>query len=72
MAFSGKRGDRVKLVFMPNDPDPIPEGTEGTVEDVVDLSWGQDIRSQVQICWDNGRTLACICPPDYLQIIDPT
>lgn len=69
MAFHGKKGDRVKLVFMPNDPDPIPEGTEGTVLDVRQLDWGQDKFSQVAINWDNGRTLHCVCPPDHLEII---
>jgi hypothetical protein len=70
MAFKGKSGDRVRLVFMPNDPDPIPEGALGTVDDVVQLPWGFDIRTQVYINWDNGRTLACVCPPDHLEIID--
>ena len=69
MAFHGKKGDRVRLVFMPNDPDPVPAGAEGTVQDVVQLDWGHDKFSQVQIAWDNGRTLSCVCPPDHLEII---
>jgi len=71
MAFAGKTGDRVKLVFMPNDPDPIPPGTEGTVRDVQQMDWGQDKFSQVHIDWDNGRTLSCVVPPDFLEIIQP-
>lgn len=71
MAFSGKQGDRVRMVFMPNDPDPVPEGTEGTVLDVTHLPWGQDKRSQVAVDWDNGRSLSCICPPDHLEILRP-
>jgi hypothetical protein len=69
MAFQGKKGDRVRLVFMPDDPDPIPEGTEGTVEGVVDIDWGQDKKKQVYVRWDNGRTLSCVCPPDFLEIL---
>jgi hypothetical protein len=69
MAFHGKPGDRVKLVFMPNDPDPIPEGTTGTVREVVDLPWGQDRMTQVHVAWDNGRSLSCICPPDHLELV---
>lgn len=69
MAFPGKKGDRVKLVFMPKDPDPIPEGTEGTVTHVQHLDWGLDKFSQVSVDWDNGRTLSCVCPPDHLVII---
>ncbi len=67
--FHGKTGDRVRLVFMPNDPEPIPPGTEGTVKDVVHSTWGNDRYSQVAIDWDNGRRLSCICPPDFLEII---
>lgn len=69
MAFHGKKGDRVKLVFMPNDPNPVPEGTEGTVIDVQQMDWGHDKWSQVAIAWDNGRSLSCCCPPDHLEII---
>ena len=71
MAFHGKKGDRVRLVFMPNDPDPIPEGTEGTVLDVQHMDWGHDKFSQVSVKWDNGRGLSCVCPPDHLEIIQP-
>lgn len=69
MAFHGKKGDRVRLVFMPNDPNPVPEGTEGTVLDVQQMDWGHDKWSQVAVEWDNGRSLSCVCPPDYLEII---
>lgn len=72
MSFSGKRGDRVRLVFMPNDPDPIPEGTEGIVTDVMPIDWGQDKKTQVHVAWDNGRSLSCICPPDFLEILPAT
>ena len=72
MSFSGKKGDRVRLVFMPNDPDPIPEGTEGTVTDVTPIDWGQDKKTQVHVSWDNGRSLSCVCPPDFLEILPVT
>jgi hypothetical protein len=72
MAFHGKKGDRVRMVFMPNDPDPIPEGAEGTVRDVQHLDWGHDKFSQVSVDWDNGRRLSCVCPPDHLEIIPAT
>lgn len=69
MAFHGKKGDRVKMVFMPNDPDPIPEGAEGTVTAVQHMDWGHDKFSQVSVDWDNGRRLSCVVPPDFLTII---
>jgi hypothetical protein len=69
MTFPGKKGDRVKLLFMPKDPDPIPEGAEGTVRDVQHMDWGHDKFSQVSVQWDNGRSLSCVVPPDFLEIL---
>lgn len=62
-----KEGDRVVLRYMGKDPDPIPVGTCGTVTNVIDFSWTAG-KPEQQICinWDNGRSLACICPPDIL------
>lgn len=42
-------GTRIRLVAMPDDPDPIPVGTEGTV---VGGSG-----AQLWVEWDNGRKL---------------
>ncbi len=48
-------GDRIVLLSMPHDPDPVPVGTEGTVEEVNDVGFGAF--TQVEVSWDNGRTL---------------
>ena len=69
MAFQGKPGDRVRMVFMPKDPDPVLTGTEGTVTSVQHMDWGHDKFSRVCVDWDNGRTLSCVLPPDHLEII---
>ena len=69
MSFSGKAGDRVKLISMPDDPDPIPYGTLGTIRSTTDLHFTGTHETQVHINWDNGRSLSCICPPDRLEII---
>ena len=58
-------GDRVRLVHMGNDPDPIPHGMTGTVQLVTELHF-KDKEKQVLVAWDNGRSLSCICPPDVL------
>mgnify|MGYP006271067963 CR=1 FL=1 len=63
-----KKGDRIRLVHMPNDPDPIPPGTEGTVTDVLPLHFHEK-ETQILVRWDNGRSLSCICPPDSVEII---
>lgn len=59
-------GDRVRLVLMGDDPDPIPAGSEGTVTDTFDFGDGA---WQIGIKWDNGRSLYCVCPPDVLTMI---
>ncbi len=48
-----KLGDRVRLVSMADDSDPIPAGTTGTVA-VVDPQCGWP---QLDFDWDNGRSL---------------
>ena len=48
-------GARVRMTgLMPNDPDPIPVGTEGTVESLYEFSDGS---AQISVAWENGRTL---------------
>ncbi len=59
-----KTGDRVRLVRMADDPDPIPVGTTGTVVGVHTHSdW-----TQVDVDWDNGRSLMLSIPPDEIEI----
>lgn len=59
-------GDRVRLVRMDDDPDPVPVGTEGTVTDVDVVDLGDGCYAQVSVDWDNGRTLSVATPPDLL------
>lgn len=60
-----KPGDRIILEHMPNDPDPIPVGSTGTVESVTDLGpW-----TQVTVDWDNGRSLHLTVPPDVARVL---
>lgn len=70
MTVNVKAGDRIRMVHMPDDPDPILAGTEGTVRSTTDLKFTGE-REQLQVCvnWDNGRSLACLCPPDQFTII---
>lgn len=64
-----KVGDRIRLIHMPNDPDPIPAGTEGEVLAVTELNFRDNPETQFIVKWDNGRSLSCICPPDILQVV---
>lgn len=59
-------GKRIRLVEMPDDPCPVPQGTEGEVTRVHDM---RDGTWQVSVKWDNGRTLSMICPPDKFELL---
>ncbi len=62
-----KRGDRVRLVLMTDDPDPIPAGTIGTVAGVYpQRGW-----LQLDVDWDSGRSLMLSIPPDVVERIEP-
>lgn len=54
-------GRRIRLISM-EDPNPIPSGTEGTIDHVDDLN-------QYHVKWDNGSTLAVIPEMDKFEII---
>ncbi|MBB3204973.1 hypothetical protein FHS27_000740 [Rhodopirellula rubra] len=63
MTTNLKVGDRVRLISMTDDPDPIPAGTIGTVAGVYPHSdW-----TQVDVDWDGGRSLMLSIPPDVVK-----
>lgn len=64
-------GDKVRLLHMGEDPDPIPVGTTGRVKMVTDISFMRPNKEvQLVIAWDNGRSLSCICPPDLVEVLE--
>jgi hypothetical protein len=61
-----KKDDRIEMISMQNDPDPIPPGTKGTVQYVGPTPWNE---TQVGVKWDNGRTLSVLLPHDSIRKI---
>ena len=61
-----KANDRVELVKM-NDPDPVPVGTLGTILSVCDFGKGM---MQLNMKWDNGRTLGVCIPEDQVKVAE--
>ncbi|TWU28040.1 DUF4314 domain-containing protein [Novipirellula artificiosorum] len=58
-----KPGDRIRLISMTDDPDPIPAGTLGEVVGVYPHGdW-----TQVDVDWENGRSLMLSIPPDVAE-----
>ena len=62
-------GDRVRLLRMQDDPDPIVPGATGTVVSAARYGFGKDSWTQIDISWDNGRLLMLVSPPDEFEII---
>ena len=62
-------GDRIRLLCMTDDPDPIPAGQTGTVLGVASHGAGNDAWHQIDVRWDGGRTLMLVSPPDVFQIV---
>jgi hypothetical protein len=62
-----KEGDRIRLINMPDDPNPIEPETTGTVLSVT--SWLRPPSKVLAMKWDNGRTLSLITPPDEYEVI---
>ena len=60
-----KVGDRIRLVSMLFDPDPIPAGTKGVVTGIhLHSGW-----TQLEVSWENGRMLMMVLPPDQFEIV---
>jgi len=58
-------GDRIRLIEMPNDPDPIPAGAAGTVLSVTTGPY-----AQIEVAWDGStRSLALIPGVDRFEVI---
>lgn len=59
-----RKGDRIRLLSMPDDPDPIAVGATGTIESVTEGPLGQ-----VHVRWDSGRSLSLIPGVDRFEVI---
>ena len=62
-------GDRIRLFSMSDDPHPITPGQTGTVIVISSFGEGKDRWHQIDVSWDDGRTLMLVSPPDRFEII---
>lgn len=72
MTMLPKPGDRIRVLAMPDDPDPIPTGAVGTVIAVSSHGDGKNARHQLDVEWDNGRNLMLTLPSDRIEILRNT
>ena len=56
-------GTRIRLTAMPNDPNPVPAGTCGTIT-------GADDWPSLYVRWDNARTLKVLPGIDQFTVLD--
>jgi hypothetical protein len=59
-------GDKIRLIEMVDDPNPLPTGSVGVVQRVTRL--GEF--TQVDVDWESGRSLTLTIPPDSAQVIE--
>lgn len=66
-----KVGDRIKLIRMGKDPDPIPAGSTGTVTSMADLSAiYRKPDFSISVKWDGiDRSLSLVWPEDKIEVI---
>jgi hypothetical protein len=62
-------GSRIRLLSMPDDPDPIEPGTTGVVTGIREVGFGQDRWLQIDVDWEDGRQLMLASPPDRFEVI---
>lgn len=64
-----KPGDRIRLIEMLDDPNPIAVGAMGTVRSVTVVDFRRSPELQIAVDWDNGRTLSLVYPPDKFEVV---
>jgi len=57
-------GSRIRLIEMPDDPDPIPAGSTGTVLAVTEGPY-----AQIDVAWDCTRSLLLVPGVDRFEVI---
>lgn len=61
-------GDRIRLILMPDEPNPIPHGTTGTIKGITDVSFMGFTQYTVE--WDGPYSLMLASPPDVFEVIE--
>ena len=60
-------GDRIEMVEMPDDPNPINPGTKGIVKDIQTIyTFGED---HLFVDWENGSKLNVIVGIDKIKVL---
>jgi len=60
-------GDRIRLIAMSDEPDPIEPDSTGMVTGVIRHGEGREMWLQIDVDWDDGRMLMLVSPPDRFE-----
>lgn len=60
-------GDRIRLIEMGDDPDPVASGTEGVI---IGFSDSRGLE-QIVVKWDSGRSLNLLPGTDRFTVVTP-
>jgi len=65
-----RAGDRVRLVAVFYDPDPIMIGEEGTIVNVAGYGLGESHWKVLDVCWDKfpQKSYTLVSPPDIVLV----
>jgi hypothetical protein len=61
------KGDKIILVRMNDDPDPIPPGTKGVIENVHTVNESGKVTTIITVDWEIRRSLNVILPIDEIK-----
>jgi len=64
-------GKKIRLLEMPNDPAPIPEGTCGIITKVSKFAdaFLRKLTYVVEVDWEIDRGLNLCVPPDIFEVV---
>ncbi len=64
-----KVGDRICLISMTGDPNPLEVGETGTIVEIYHQDEGRDAWKQIDVDWDSGRALMLCVPLDRFELV---
>ena len=60
-------GDKIVLISMNDDPDPIPPGTKGVITNIHEVTEQGKTTTIITVDWEIRRSLNVILPVDKIR-----
>jgi hypothetical protein len=62
-------GDKIKLIKMPDDPNPIASGMVGTITGIQEAYSEGDVPLTYVVLWENGKTRNVLVGVDRFELL---